>query len=141
MVAGRLRPGSAADLTMAVLFLAATVIVATLIVHELTAIRGPNGPPPATAVPAVAPASLPSLSIAVSVLPLPDGQELRVGDSIDKVTQVLRDAVETAEPAVQDGRIGRRITRRYRYGTLGFTVVFEAFEQKGELRVAAIYIQ
>lgn len=141
MVADRLRSGSAADLTIAIVFLAATVLVAALIVHELTAIRAPSPARTSDSNSAIAPASLPSLSVAVSVLPLPDGQQLRVGDSVDQVSKLLVQATETAAASVQQGRIGPRVTRRYQYGSLRFTLVLERFEQAGELRVAAIYIQ
>jgi hypothetical protein len=141
MIAGRLRLGPVGDLAIAALFLAATVGVATLILRELTTIR--HTPPAAqpSSSPAALPASRPALSIAVTVLPLPDGQELRVGDPIEKVTRVLARATEVRARGVEMGRIGERVTRHYEYGPVSFSVVLEAFERNGVMRIAAIYVE
>ncbi len=141
MIAGRLRLGPFGDLAVAALFLAATVGVATLILRELTTIR--NSPPaaPPSASPSVVPASRPALSIAVTVLPLPDGQELRVGDPVEKMSRVLATATEVGSRVVEKGRIGERVTRHYEYGPVSFSVVLEAFERNGVMRIASIYVE
>ncbi len=140
MIAGRLRLGPVGDLAIAALFLAATVAVAALILGELTTIR--HSPPAAQpSLPAVVPATRPALSIAVTVLPLPDGQELRVGDPMEKMSRVLAKANEVGARAVEKGRIGDRVTRHYEYGPVSFSVVLEAFERNGVMRIAAIYVE
>jgi hypothetical protein len=141
MVAGRLRFASAGDTLAAVILLTATLGVGLLIIHELTSIRSAPPPAQAPAAPAATPTSSPELSIAVSVLPLPDGQELRVGDPAEKVSRILAKAAEVGLPRVERGRMGDRVTRRYEFGPVGFTLVMEAFERNGVMRVAAIYIR
>ncbi len=141
MIAGRLRLGPVGDLAIAALFLAATVGVAALILRELTTIRSSPPPAPLSSSPAVAPATRPTLSIAVTVLPLPDGQELRVGDPVEKMSRVLAKANEVGARAVEKGRIGERITRHYEYGPVSFSVVLEAFERNGVMRIASIYVE
>ncbi len=141
MDATRLRLGPAADWAVALVFFAATVGVAGLIVHELTAIGGSPTLPARTTEPAAPPTSLPSLSIPVSVLPLPGGEELRLGESAAKVSRVLGKDVRVGVEAVEQGRLGDRITRSYEYGSIRFTLVLERFERNGELRIAAIYVR
>ncbi len=142
MDASRPRLASAADWTVAAIFLVATVGVASLIVHELTAITARGTPAPESlAAPAEMPAALPSLSIPVSVLPLPNGEELRLGDGVERVSRVLGRRAETGVETVDRGRMGRRITRGYQVGNTRFMLVLEAFERNGEMRIAAIYVQ
>ncbi len=142
MDASRLRLGSAADWSVAAIFLVATVGVAGLIVHELTSITTPtSATPDAVGAPSVVPSALPSLSIPVSVLPLPDGEQLRLGDGFEKVSRVLGRRAETGVQTVERGRMGQRVTRGYQVGTLRFMLVLEPFERNGELRIAGIYVQ
>ncbi|MGE5358964.1 MAG: hypothetical protein ACM3NQ_08070 [Bacteroidales bacterium] len=141
MIAGRLHIGPVGDLAVAALFLAATVLVAALILQELTTIRSPVPAAQPASSPAVVPADRTALSIAVTVLPLPDGQELRVGDPIEKMSRVLAKAVEVRGRLVETGRIGERVTRHYEYGPVSFSVVLEAFERNGVMRIASIYVE
>ncbi len=140
MLAGRLRFGPIGDLAIAALFLAATVAVGTLILRELNTIHhspASAAPPPSS--PSVVPAN--RLSIAVTVLPLPDGQELRVGDTLEKMSKVLAQATEVGARGVEKGRIGERVTRHYEYGPVSFSVVLEAFERNGVMRIASLYVE
>ena len=141
MDANRLRLGSAAEWTAAFLFLLATVGVSVLIVHELTTIDRPGTTAPDLSKPATVPAGLPALSIPVPSLKLPGAGELRLGDTLDKVSSMLGREAETGVQVVEQGRTGTRLTRGYEYGRIRFTIVFEPFERNGEFRIAGIYVQ
>ncbi len=140
MDASRLRLGSAAEWSVAFVFLLATVGVGALILHELTAIGRPSPAPQMTS-PAALPASLPALSIPVPSLRLPGAGELRLGDSLDKVSSLLGREAETGVQAAEPAHTGTRLIRGYEYGRIRFTIVFEPFERNGEFRIAGIYIQ
>ncbi len=141
MDASRFRLGSAADWTAVVVFLVATVGVTLLIVHALTTIGAPAGPPPQAAKPASVPAALPALSIPVSMLNLPGGRQVRLGDRLEDVSLLLGREAETGVQAVEECRTGLRVTRGYQVSQLRFTIVFEPFERNGSFRIAGIYVQ
>jgi hypothetical protein len=140
MDASRLRLGSAAEWAVAVVFLVATVGVSVLIIREMTTIGQPVNPPPQMS-PSVVPAGLPAVSIPVSLLKLPGGRELRLGDTLEKVSSLLGREAETGVQVVEQGRMGTRLTRGYEYAHIRFTIVFEPFERNAEFRVAGIYVQ
>ena len=140
MDANRLRLGSAAEWSVAVVFLLATVGVGVLILRELGTIDRPSVQPQIAA-PATAPAGLPALSIPVPLLRLPDGGELRLGDSLDKASSLLGREAETGVQSVEQCRTGTRLIRGYEYGRIRFTIVFEPFERNGEFRIAGMYVQ
>jgi len=140
MDAGRLRLGSAAEWAVAVVFLVATVGVSILIIREMTTIGQPANRAPQMS-PPVVPAGLPAVSIPVSLLKLPGGRELRLGDTLEKVSSLLGREAETGVQVVEQGRMGTRLTRGYEYAQIRFTIVFEPFERNGEFRVAGIYVQ
>lgn len=142
MVVGRLRLANLAEWAVAAAFLAATVGVGALIVHELTSIGGSDSTPrPAPSAPTTLPATIPSLSIPVSVLPLDDGRQIRVGDTATEVARVLGREAEIEPAIVEPGAIDKRVTRTFIVGKVRFTLVFEVFERNGESRVAAIYVR
>jgi hypothetical protein len=140
MDANRLGLGSAAEWSVAAVFLLATVGVGLLIMHEMRAIDRPVAAPPAAA-PAPVPAGLPALSIPVPSLRLPGAGELRMGDTLDQVSRMLGREAETGVQVVEEGRTGTRLTRGYEYARIRFTIVFEPFERNGEFRIAGIYVQ
>ncbi len=135
------RLGSAAEWTVAALFLFATVGVGLLIMHEMRAIDRPTAAGPPVAAPTVVPAGLPALSIPVPSLRLPGAGELRLGDTLEKVSRMLGREAETGVQAVEEARTGTRLTRGYEYGRIRFTLVFEPFERNGAFRIAGIYVQ
>ncbi len=140
MDASRLRLGSAAEWSVAFVFLLATVGVGALILHELITIDRPAQAPPITA-PAVVPAALPALSIPVTSLKLPGAGELRLGDSLEKVSSLLGREAETGVQGAERVQTGTRLIRGYEYARIRFTLVFEPFERYGEFRIVGIYIQ
>jgi hypothetical protein len=141
MDASRLRLGSVADWTAAVLLLVATVGVTLLILHAMTTIGAPASTPPPSTSSVVVPAGLPALSIPVSVLKLSGGREIRLGDRLPDVALLLGREAETGTQVVEECRTGLRLTRGYEDSHLRFTIVFEPFERHGEFRIAGIYVQ
>jgi hypothetical protein len=141
MDALRLRLESALEWGVAAAFLAATLAVASLILHSMrvTSVRGESalaGTPTATAIPAAVPAG----AVSVPVLPFGDGKEIRVGDTAAAVTSTLGPAAESGREEVDRGRLGQRLTRFYEYAGFRFILVYEPFERNGEPRVGAIYL-
>jgi len=68
-------------------------------------------------------------------------REIKVGDrAIDALAQ-LGSSVSLLKQTTEQGPIGTREIRTYQLSSTQFIVVFEPFERKGELRVAAIYLQ
>ncbi len=141
MDANRLRLGSVAEWTAAAVFLLATVGVGLLITREITTVARPTPARPPVTTPASVPAGLPALSIPVPSLRLPGAGELRLGDTLDKVSAMLGREAETGVQVVEQARTGTRLTRGYEYAQIRFTIVFEPFERNGEFRIAGIYVQ
>jgi hypothetical protein len=77
----------------------------------------------------------------VPVLLLLDGRQVRVGDTVEEVATVLGRAAEVGRQVVDRGALGERLTRYYEHQGTKFLLVFEPFERRGALRVAAIYLQ
>lgn len=139
----RARLGSAVEWIIAAGFLAATVLVGSLIVRELRTATPSAAPAKTTGrAPAVVPASaVPARAISVPVLLLLDGKEVRVGDTVEHVAQLLGRGAEVGTQVVERGPIGERLTRFYERGGTKFVLVFEPFEIKGPPRVVGIYLQ
>ena len=136
------RLSAVAEWLIAALFLCATVTVAALIVRELRV-----APPVMTAagvrppVLATVPAAVPAGSVAVSVLPLAEGVELALGQTVSAVAARLGRSAESGQQEVDRGLVGERLTRFYEYKGRRFILVFEPFERNGEARLAAIYLR
>ena len=118
----------------AALFLAATLIVAVLVVREL---RTPPPPaseaaPTATAVPPEA-VSVPTLMLGTN--------EIRVGDLEADALARLDRSVTLVKQSAERGPLGARSVRWYQLSGTSFILVFEPFERRGTPRVAAIYLQ
>jgi hypothetical protein len=141
MHAIRLHVGPAIEWGIAVAFLAATCAVGLLIVREFRTLRSPAPEIVTEPSPAVVPASVPPLAISVPALTVGEGVEIRIGDTINRVSDVIGKSGETGVQVTDRGRLGQRITRSYQRGGTRFIVVFEPFERQGVERVTAIYIQ
>ena len=83
----------------------------------------------------------PLRAVSVPMLLLSDGFAIRVGERLDSVTARLTNASEIRPEVAEPSPAGQRLTRFYEYGGSRFVLVFEPFEPKGELRIAAIYFQ
>lgn len=135
----RVRVGQAFEWAVAAVFLAATLAVALLIAGQLSALRAPAAPPAGAVEPDVPPA-IPAPAISVPALQFSETIEIRVGDTLERVSSLLGPGEETGI-LVGASRLGPRATRAYRYGSTRVLLVFEPFERGGAVRVAGIYIQ
>jgi hypothetical protein len=87
------------------------------------------------------PAGVPSRAVSVPVLLLPDGKDVRVGESLTQIAARLGRQAEAGPQSVERGVVGERLTRFYEYGGTKFVLVFEPFERDAEPRIAAIFLQ
>jgi hypothetical protein len=141
MNAIRLRVESALEWGVAAAFLAATLAVASLTLHQMRGpASGPAAAPDAAALVMPVPALVPAGAVSVPVLPFRDGKEIHVGDTARAVTSTLGRAAESGREEADRGRLGQRLTRFYKYAGFRFIVVYEPFERNGEPRIGAIYL-
>jgi hypothetical protein len=141
MDASRPRLGPAFEWVVAAAFLLATAAVAWLIVSEMRAVRTPPMPrQEREGAPVAEPATVPAGAISVPVLILLDGTEVRVGDTLRKVTDHLGAGTDV-ESGAGKSRFGERVTRAFEQGSTRFVLVFEPFERNGEPRVTAIFLR
>lgn len=138
----RARFGGAVEWAIAVAFLAATVAVGSLIVREInvTPAAGAASPGTTPAAPAPLPAAVPERAVSIPALPLAEGGEIRIGETLSVVSRRLGRAAESGRQEVDRGSLGERLTRFYEHEGVRFILVFEPFERNGEPRVAAIYL-
>ena len=138
-----LRPrfGLLAEWSVAALFLAATLAVGFLVVRELRTMPLAAPARAEEPAPSLLPAAVPSQAISVPVLLLLDGREIRVGDTAERVAEVLGPDAELGEQVNDRGALGDRRTHFYEHAGTRFILVFEPFELKGRPRVAAIYLR
>ncbi len=126
---------------IAAAFLAATVSAGAMIVNELKA-ASRRQPARTAALPAVdVPPAIPARAVSVPLLPLADGKELRIGDTLASVAARLGRAAENGRQEVDRGSVGERLTRFYEYAGSRFILVFERIDRGGDVTVAAIYLQ
>jgi hypothetical protein len=122
----------------AVALLLGTVLVGLLIVRELRgAPRAPENARDATA----ASAAVPADAVSVPTLMLGGRQEIKVGDRAADALAELGSSVTLVTQVTERSPIGTREIRSYQLSGTNFILVFEPFERRGELRVAAIYLQ
>jgi len=79
--------------------------------------------------------------VSVPTLMVGGAHEIKVGDRAADALHQLGSSVKLVRQTVEQGPIGTREIRSYQLATTDFIIVFEPFERKGELRVAAIYLQ
>ena len=121
----------------AVVFLVGTLLVGLLIVRELRVV--PAAVPAQRA--SSSAAAVPADAVSVPTLMAGGAHEIKVGDrAADALTQ-LGAAVNLVQQTEERGPIGPREIRSYQLSGTRFILVFEPFERRGELRVAAIYLQ
>jgi hypothetical protein len=140
MHATRLHMGTAFEWIVAAAFLLATFSVGLLIVRELGSMGSPSPRIIEESAPAP-PAAVPAETISVPVLLLLDGKQIRLGDSLDKITGLLGREAEVGTQAVGHGPLGERLIRYYEHAGTRFILVFEPFERDGAPRVTGIHIQ
>jgi hypothetical protein len=121
----------------ALVLLAATLIVAVLVVRELRvaphALGTRTGSRTAAAVPPQA-VSVPTLVLGA--------HQIGVGDAAEQAAERLAAVNATVVGTIdEDGLLDRRQVRTYQLGGTRFIVVVERFERGGPRRVAAIYLE
>jgi len=121
----------------AAVFLIGTVLVGLLIVRELRVTPTAATPDP---VPSSVPA-IPTDAVSVPTLMVGGFREIKVGDRAIDALAELGSSVKLLKQTVEQGPIGTREIRSYQLSSTQFIIVFEPFERRGELRVAAIYLQ
>lgn len=129
---------SVVEWIVAVVFLGASLLIASLIAWELSARPAPEAAP-AESLSSVPPA-VPARAVSVPVLPLLGGHEIRVGETVSAISARLGRAAEIGRQEVDRGRGGERLTRFYEYRGTRFILVFEPLDRQGEAQVAAIYL-
>ena len=138
MLAARTRLSSAGEWVMAAVFLAATLLVGSLVVRELRveprAIADPAEPRPASG-------AVPPEAVSVPTLLLGAANEIHVGDRVDDAIARLEANVVLVNTAMERGPLGPREVRAYELSGTRFILVLEPFEPRGVPRVAAIYLQ
>ena len=135
-LATRPRLSSSGEWLTAAVFLAATLLVGSLVVREL------RGVPQAFSGPTEQPsAAVPPEAVSVPALMLGAANEIRVGDRADAAVSRLDAGVVLVKTTVESGPLGPREVRSYELSGTRFILVFEPFERRGEPRVAAIYLQ
>jgi hypothetical protein len=127
-----------AEWVTAGLFLAATCVVALLVVRELRV--APQAFAPAGSSAATATATVPPEAVSVPTLML-GAHEIRVGDPARDTLSSLDRSIVLVKQTDERGPLGPRQVRSYQLAGTSFILVFEPFERSGESRVAAIYLQ
>jgi hypothetical protein len=142
MEATRARFGSLIEWMLAAAFILAAFGIGSRVVREL---RMVNAALPVSAreasVAAGIPQGVPGRAVSVPVLLLAGHKEVRVGDTASAIAARLGREAEVGTQTAERATFGERLTRFYEYGGTRFVLVFEPFEQGGEPRVAAIYLQ
>lgn len=133
----RTRFSSTGEWVTTTLFLAATLVVGALIVRELRV--APQAFSAAS--PDAATATVPPEAVSVPALMLDPTHEIRVGDRLADALARLDPAVGLVKQTTERGPLGAREVRTYEVGGTRFLLVAEPFERRGELRIAAIYLQ
>jgi hypothetical protein len=102
---------------------------APVIAQELAAPETPQAPP-----------VLPPRAVAVPMLPLPDGNVLRIGDAASEILDRLGAWAQVGVDSLERDGVRERITRFYEYAGAKFALVLETTPDT-EPRVVAIYRQ
>lgn len=125
----------AASCLVAILALGSNVVREFRTVSTLTPVIANEVPVPDP------PAAVPSRAVFVPVLLLPDGVQIRVGESDATVKSRLGRDDEVAQASLDRVPTGERVTRFYEHGGIRFVVVYERLAGDGQVSVVAIYLQ
>ena len=143
MEATRARFGSALEWILAAAFIVIAFVIGSIALREL---RTGSATLPviaheAQAATAAPPAGVPARAVSVPVLLLSGGKEVRVGESVAAIAARLGREAEVGSQTVERARFGERLTRFYETEGARFVLVLEPFEEHGDPKVAAIYLQ
>jgi hypothetical protein len=139
MDATRLGFGAILEWVLAAAGVVAILTAGTFAIREVRSMR-PVMPAMAREAPApliAAPAAIPPGAISLPFLLFPNGQDVRIGETLSAV--IARIGSGVGIPTVERAPNGERVTRRYEYQGMLFQLVFEPFDKDEEPRLAAIY--
>ena len=139
MLAARPRFSSAGEWLTAASFLAATLLVGSLVVRELRV--APRAAASTVEPPGSTSAAVPPEAVSVPTLMLGAANEIHVGDRLDDAVARFEPGVVLVHVAAEPGPLGPREVRAYELSGTRFILVLEPFERRGVPRVAAIYLQ
>ncbi len=126
---------------LAVVFLAAAVVVGTIVVRELRAVTGGAAGSATAAVESPPPTSVPAGALSLPVLLFDDEKGIRVGDTATHIAALLGRSAEVGRYEVDAAADGERLTRFYEYQGRRFVLVFTLAESHQDPTVTAIYLQ
>ena len=132
----RTRISFSGEVLTAAAFLAATVVVGSLIVRELRAVPRTFATEPVTA----ASSAIPPEAVSVPALTF-GAHEIKVGDGLALALTRLDPTITMTNRRVETGPLGRREVRSYEVSGMRFILVAEPFERGAEPRLSAIYLQ
>ena len=143
MEATRARFGSVLEWILAAACIVIAFVVVSLVMREVRTVSAalPVIAHEAQASTSTPPAGVPARAVSLPVLLLPGGKEVRVGETVAAIAARLGREAEVGTQAVERARFGERLTRFYEHAGTRFVLVFEPFEQNGDPKVAAIYLQ
>ena len=145
MQATRMRYESVLEWALAAACIVGVLAVGSLVVREFRTVSAVmpviarEAEPPARTI--ATPAGVPSRAVSVPVLLLSDGKEVRVGETLTQIAERLGRQAEAGLQSIERALHGERLTRFYEYAGTQFVLVFEPFEDRGEPRIAAIFLQ
>ena len=134
--ATRTRISFSGEIMTAAVFLAATVLVAALVVRELRV----AAPREFSTAAEASSAAVPPDAVSVPTLML-GARGIKVGDPMAATLAQLDPAAVPIKNIVETGPLGARDVRSYELGGTRFILVAEPFERGGEPRVSAIYLR
>ena len=126
---------------LAVVFLAAAVVVGTIVVRELRAVTDGAAGSATAAVESPPPTSVPAGAISLPVLLFDDEKGIRVGDTATHIAALLGRSAEVGRYEVDAAADGERLTRFYEYQGRRLVLVFTLAESHQDPTVTAIYLQ
>ncbi len=126
---------------LAVVFLAAAVVVGTIVVRELRAVTDGAAGSATAAVESPPPTSVPAGAVSLPVLLFDDERGIRVGDMATHIAALLGRSAEVGRYEVDVAADGERLTRFYEYRGRRFVLVFTLAESHQDPTVTAIYLQ
>ena len=135
--ATRTRISFSGEVLTATAFLAATLLVGSLIVRELRVMPRAF---PAAAAASAATSAVPPEAVSVPALML-GTQELKLGDPFAQTLARLDPSVAMVNRTIEQGPLGTREVRAYELAGTRFILVAEPFQRGGELRLSGIYLQ
>jgi hypothetical protein len=77
----------------------------------------------------------------VPSLLLPDGRQVRQGDTLEQIASQLGPSCPAGADVVEEGPLGNRITRSCNHAGTRFVIVFAPYERNGPPRVTEIYLR